>query len=53
MTCRRCGYRNDFLDKCPFHEKPLEERIKDVRIKIEKEKAAEVQRLIEVAKHKE
>jgi len=31
MTCRKCGYRNDFLKKCPFHESPVSERIKAIR----------------------
>ena len=31
MTCRKCGYRNDFLKECPFHEPPLSERIEKMR----------------------
>lgn len=31
MICRKCGYRNDFLKECPFHEPPVAERIKAIR----------------------
>jgi hypothetical protein len=31
MICKICGYRNDFLDECPFHEPPVSERLKKIR----------------------
>jgi hypothetical protein len=32
MTCRKCGYRNDFLSECPCHEPPVAERLKAIRL---------------------
>ncbi len=41
MTCRKCGYRNDFLKECPFHEPPVSERIKAIRERKQKEALVE------------
>ena len=41
MICRKCGYRNDFLKECPFHEPPVSERIKAIRERKQKEALAE------------
>ena len=41
MTCRKCGYRNDFLKECPFHEPPVSERIKAIREHKQKDELAE------------
>lgn len=41
MICRKCGYRNDFLKECPFHEPHVSERIKAIRERKQKEALAE------------
>ena len=41
MTCKKCGYRNDFLKECPFHEPPVSERIKAIREMKQKEALVE------------
>jgi hypothetical protein len=41
MTCRKCGYRNDFLKECPFHEPTVAERIQTIRERKRKEELSE------------
>ena len=31
MTCRKCGYRNDFLKECPCHEPSVANRVEAFR----------------------
>lgn len=48
MICKKCGYRNDFIDECPFHEPPVAERIKAIRARKAVER--EIQELIKQKK---